>query len=151
MVEEKKLAPDFELKDTNGQMVKLSQFRGKKVVLYFYPKDDTPGCTKEACSLRDAYSAIQGKNTVILGVSPDDGASHEKFVAKYNLPFTLLSDPDHVVMELFGAWGEKNMYGKISIGVKRCTFVIDEEGTVMKIFRKVNTETHAVEVMPHLG
>lgn len=151
MLEEKKPAPDFALEDMNGKTVRLSDFRGKKVIVYFYPKDDTPGCTKEACSLRDGFSALTDKNAVVLGISPDSPESHKKFAAKYDLPFTLLSDPGHQVLEAWGAWGEKNLYGKVSVGVLRSTVIVDEQGLVTKIIRKVDTEGHAVQVMPFLG
>lgn len=150
MLEEKKPAPDFVLSDMNGKSVKLSDFRGKKVIVYFYPKDDTPGCTKEACSLRDGHAELQEKNAVVLGVSPDSPESHQKFIGKYHLPFTLLSDPDHQVLEAWGAWGEKNLYGKVSVGVLRSTVIVDEQGVVTKIIRKVDTEGHAGQVLPWL-
>lgn len=140
-------APAFSLKDAAGKTVKLSDFKGKKVVLYFYPKDDTPGCTKEACGFRDDHTTLQERGIVVLGVSADGQASHQKFIAKYNLPFTLLSDPDHVVMEKYGAWGEKNMYGKIVTGVLRSTFIIDEQGKLEHIFRRVKTDTHSQDVL----
>ena len=140
-------APAFSLKNTNGETVKLADFKGKKVVLYFYPKDDTPGCTKEACGFRDDYSVLQKRDIEVLGVSADGQASHQKFTEKYSLPFTLLSDPDHAVMEKYGAWGEKNMYGKIVQGVLRSTFIIDEGGKIAHIFRKVKTETHSQDVL----
>ncbi|NNM53746.1 MAG: thioredoxin-dependent thiol peroxidase [Spirochaetales bacterium] len=151
MIQEKTLAPDFTLADAWGNSVTLSSLRGKKVLVYFYPKDDTPGCTKEACSLRDGHSQLMAKNTVILGISPDSSASHQKFIEKYGLPFTLLSDPDHTVMEAWGAWGEKNLYGKKSVGVLRTTFVLDEQGVVTKVIKKVDTENHTVQVLPFLG
>lgn len=144
-------APSFSLKDQNGKTVKLSDYKGKKVVLYFYPKDDTPGCTKEACSLRDNNKKIQVANAEVIGVSADGQASHEKFIDKYGLPFTLLSDPDHSMMEKYGAWGEKNMYGKIVQGVIRSTFIIDEEGKIAHVFRKVKTDTHGEDVLKVLG
>ena len=139
--------PAFNLKNTEGKTVKLSDFKGKKVVLYFYPKDDTPGCTKEACGFRDDYSVLQQRGIEVIGVSADGQAAHQKFTAKYALPFTLLSDTDHTVMEKYGAWGEKNMYGKIVQGVLRSTFVIDEQGKIAHIFRKVKTDTHSQDVL----
>jgi peroxiredoxin Q/BCP len=150
MLEVGSIAPDFTLKNQKGEDVSLSSLKGKKVVLYFYPKDDTPGCTKEACSLRDNFPTITDANTVVLGVSPDKEASHVKFIEKYSLPFDLLSDPDHGMMEAYDAWGEKNMYGKKSMGVKRSTFIIDEEGKIVKIFKKVKTDIHGEEVLPFL-
>ncbi len=124
MVEEGKPAPDFELTSDSGETVKLSDFRGKPVVLYFYPKDDTPGCTRQACDIRDGWAAFQRAGAVVLGVSPDKEASHAKFKAKYDLPFTLLADPDHSVSEAYGVWGEKSFAGRKYMGVERSTFVI---------------------------
>src|SRR5215470_12819726 len=140
-------APTFSLKNTEGKTVKLSDFKGKKLVLYFYPKDMTPGCTKEACGFRDDYTQLKKRGVEVVGVSADDQASHEKFTEKYSLPFTLLSDTDHSVMEKYGAWGEKNMYGKKVTGVLRSTFIIDEEGRIAHIFRKVKTDTHSGDVL----
>ena len=140
-------APAFSLKNTAGKTVKLSDYKGKKVVLYFYPKDNTPGCTKEACGFRDDYSILQQRGVEVLGVSADNQVSHQKFTEKYSLPFTLLSDPDHTTMEKYGAWGEKNMYGKIVQGVLRSTFIIDEQGKIAHIFRKVKTDTHSQDVL----
>lgn len=150
MVAEHELAPDFTLTSDEGEEITLSQFRGRKVVLYFYPKDDTPGCTKEACSFRDDYSLFALKGAVVIGVSPDSASSHQKFRAKYGLPFYLLSDPDHRVAEAYDAWGEKKMYGRTYEGILRSTFVIDEEGKVAKVFRNVKPEGHAQEVLAHL-
>lgn len=137
-------APQFNLQDTEGTMHTLEQYRGKWVVLYFYPKDDTPGCTVEACSFRDKHEAILAKKAVVLGVSRDDAGSHEKFVAKYSLSFPLLSDPDHSVMDAYGAWGKK-MFGKE--GVLRKTFIIDPQGNVVKVFGRVTPEGHAEQVL----
>ena len=120
--------PAFTLKDQNGEKVALKDLKGQNVVIYFYPKDDTPGCTKEACGFRDLWGEIQGTGTVVLGVSPDDGESHERFICKYSLPFTLLCDPDKKVMEKYGAWGEKNMYGKKTVGVIRSTVIVGKDG-----------------------
>ncbi len=133
-------APDFTLRDENGKPVKLSSFRGKRVVLYFYPKDFTSGCTTQACGFRDHYVEIEEKNGVVLGVSPDSTESHMKFRSKYNLPFILLSDPDHIVAEKYGAWGEKNMYGKKSMGILRSHFVIDEKGKIVDAQVKVKAD-----------
>jgi peroxiredoxin Q/BCP len=140
-------APDFTLINQKNEKVSLSQFLGKNVVLYFYPKDNTPGCTKEACSFRDNLSLLQAKDTVILGVSPDGIKSHQKFIQKQNLNFTLLSDPDHEVAEIYGAWGEKSLYGKKYMGILRTTFVIGKDGVIKHIFEKVKPEGHALEVL----
>ncbi len=140
------VAPDFTLPDDTGKMVRLSEFRGRKVVLYFYPKDDTPGCTKEACGFRDMYPAYTEAGAVILGVSPDDVKSHVKFKQKYNLPFTLLADPEHRVIEQYGAWGLKKLLGREYMGVLRTTYVIDEEGRIAKVFSSVKPDRHNEEV-----
>ena len=140
-------APAFSLNNAAGETVKLSDFKGKTVVLFFYPKDDTPGCTKEACGFRDAHEETKKRNIEVIGVSPDGQASHQKFITKYSLPFTLLSDPAHEVMEKYGAWGEKNMYGKTVQGTLRSTFIIDETGKIAHIFRKVKTDTHSEDVL----
>ncbi|HRX02006.1 MAG TPA: thioredoxin-dependent thiol peroxidase [Anaerolineae bacterium] len=132
------LAPDFELTTDSGASVKLSDFRGRRVVLYFYPKDDTSGCTTQACGFRDAYPVIEEQNAVVLGVSPDGVKSHQKFKTKYDLPFTLLVDEDHAVAEAYGAWGEKSMYGKKYMGVIRSHFVIDEQGRIVDAQVKVS-------------
>ena len=150
MVEEGKTAPDFELTSDAGERVKLSDLRGKPVVLYFYPKDDTPGCTKQACGIRDAYAEFQERGAVVLGVSPDNEASHVKFRDKYSLPFTLLADPDHEVAEDYGVWVEKNAYGQKKMGVERSTFIIDSEGNVAKVMRRVKPDTHADDVLAAL-
>ena len=140
-------APAFNLKNTEGKTVKLSDFKGRKVVLYFYPKDLTPGCTKEACGFRDDYAQLQKRGAVILGVSTDDQASHQKFTAKHALPFTLLSDPTHEMSEKYQAWVEKNMYGRKYMGVARITYIINEEGKIAHIFSKVKPETHSQDVL----
>jgi peroxiredoxin Q/BCP len=150
MVEEGKTAPDFELTSGAGERVKLSDLRGKPVVLYFYPKDDTSGCTTQACGIRDAYAEFQQRGAVVLGVSPDNEASHVKFREKYSLPFTLLADPDHDVAEDYGVWVEKNAYGKKKMGVERSTFIIDSEGNVAKVMRRVKPDTHADDVLAAL-
>lgn len=144
------LAPDFELPDQDGQLHKLSDYRGKPVVLYFYPKDDTPGCTTEACGFRDVFQEINKRNAVILGVSPDGLASHEKFSKKYDLPFDLLADEDHAVAEKYGAWGEKNMYGKKSMGIIRSTWLIGPDGKVKKVWKKVKADGHWDQVLEAL-
>jgi peroxiredoxin Q/BCP len=147
MIKEGDAAPDFEARDADGNTVKLSDLRGQKVVLYFYPKDDTPGCTKEACSFRDSHSALEREGIKVLGVSLDDEKSHRKFAEKFSLPFTLLADTDHVVADAYGVYGEKQFMGKKYMGVDRKTFLIDEQGRVKKVFDKVNVEQHADEVM----
>ena len=141
------MAPDFTVLDDTGASVSLSSFRGKKVVLYFYPKDDTPGCTTQACDIRDNFSALRERGAVVLGVSPDSVAKHVKFRKKYDLPFTLLADTDHAVSEKYGVWGEKSFYGKKYMGVDRTTFVIDEEGRILKVFPKVKAEKHLQQVL----
>jgi peroxiredoxin Q/BCP len=150
MVEEGKTAPDFELTSDNGDRVKLSDFRGKPVVLYFYPKDDTPGCTAQARGIRDVYTEFQQRGAVVLGVSPDDEGSHVKFRDKYGLPFTLLADPDHEVAEEYGVWVEKNAYGQKKMGIERSTFLIDSEGKVAKVMRRVKPDTHVDDVLAAL-
>jgi peroxiredoxin Q/BCP len=147
LVEQGAPAPDFTLVSDSGESITLSQFRGSPVVLYFYPRDDTPGCTTQACGIRDAYGEFERVGVVVLGVSPDDERSHVKFKEKYGLPFTLLADPDHAVAEQYGVWGEKSYMGRRFLGVTRATFVIDEEGVVKKVFPKVKPATHADEVL----
>lgn len=147
MLVEGQLAPDFVVKDHAGNEVRLSDFKGKKVVLYFYPKDNTSGCTKEACDFRDAINLFEKNNTVVLGVSVDSESSHQKFKDKYNLPFTLLSDTDKNVVQLYDVWKEKSMYGKKYMGTERTTFVIDEEGKIIKIFNKVKVPGHVSEIL----
>ena len=147
MLNEGDIAPDFTARDEKGNEVKLADFRGERVALYFYPKDDTPGCTKQACSLRDSYADLTDKNIKVLGVSLDDEASHQKFIGKFNLPFTLLADTDRKLSESYGVYGEKNMYGKKYMGVSRTTFLIDEAGKIKKIINKPNVEQHADEVI----
>ena len=147
MLKEGDVAPDFTARDQTGADVKLSDFRGQRVVLYFYPKDDTPGCTKEACSLRDGFAAFERENIKILGVSPDDEKSHRKFISKYELPFTLLADTDHSVSDAYGSYGEKTFMGKNYMGVLRKTFLIDETGKIRRIFDKVKVDEHADEVL----
>lgn len=150
MLTEGTKAPDFTLQISEDQTISLSDFRGKKVVLYFYPRNNTPGCTKEACSMRDNHTAIAEKGAVVIGVSPDSIDSHARFRDKHDLPFYLASDPDHKVAEAFGAWGEKKSFGKVSEGILRSTFVIDEDGTIIKVFKKVKTDTHGQDVLPYL-
>ena len=147
MIEEGKKAPAFTLPDSDGNKVSLKDFKGKKVVLYFYPKDNTSGCTKEACSFRDNLPDFKKLDAVILGVSPDSQKSHQKFRDKYELPFTLLSDEDKTVLEKYGVWQEKKMYGKSYMGVVRTTYVIDEDGKILKVFPKVKVDGHTEEVL----
>ncbi len=144
-------APDFEAQDQNGNRVSLKQFAGKKVILYFYPKDDTPGCTAEACNLRDNYHTLTSKGFMVIGVSTDPVPSHRKFAEKYALPFTLVSDTEKKIVKAYGVWGEKKMYGKTYEGVKRTTFVIGEDGTIELILDKVDTKDHARQVLEALG
>ena len=143
-------APDFTLSDEEGQFHSLSDYRGKPVVLYFYPRDNTPGCTKEACGFRDDYSAYEKAGVTILGVSPDTPGSHAKFKAKYELPFTLLSDPDHEVLEMYGVWGLKKSFGREYMGVLRTTYLIDENGEIIKIYKKVKPAEHSAEILTEL-
>jgi thioredoxin-dependent peroxiredoxin len=150
MVEEGKPAPDFALTSDSGETVRLSDYRGKPVVVYFYPRDDTPGCTAQACGIRDNYGAFGERGAVVLGISPDDETSHVKFKEKYGLPFTLLADPDHEVADRYGVWGERSMYGKTYMGIERSTFVIDAEGNVARIMRRVKPDTHAEQVLQAL-
>ena len=147
MLKEGYAAPDFTVKNQDGADVKLSDFRASRVVLYFYPKDDTPGCTKQACSLRDGFAEFEEKGIKILGVSADDETSHQKFISKYELPFTLLADTDHAVADAYGSYGEKNFAGKNYMGVLRKTFLIDESGKIKRVFDKVKVDEHADEVL----
>jgi peroxiredoxin Q/BCP len=151
MIAEGQEAPDFELTSDEGDTVKLSDLRGKPVVLYFYPKDDTPGCTTQACGIRDAYDEFERAGAVVLGVSPDDERSHARFKKKYKLPFTLLADTDRIVAEQYGVWGEKSYMGRKYFGVSRSTFVIGKDGTVKKIFEKVKPAEHADDVLAVLA
>ena len=151
MINEGDQAPDFTLQSDAGTDVTLSSLRGRPIVLYFYPKDDTPGCTTQACGIRDAYGEFERAGAVVLGVSPDDESSHVKFREKYELPFTLLADSDHAVAERYGAWGEKKFAGKSYMGVKRSTFVIGEDGTVKTVMQNVKPATHADDVLAALA
>jgi thioredoxin-dependent peroxiredoxin len=151
MLKEGNVAPAFTTTDGDGNTVRLKDFRGQKVVLYFYPKDDTPGCTKEACSFRDAYAEFEERGIKVLGVSLDTGASHQKFARKYKLPFTLLADTDRSISEAFGAYGPKKFMGRSYMGVNRMTFLIDEKGKIKKIFAKVKPDDHASEVLEGFG
>ena len=143
-------APSFTLPDQNGNMHTLEDYRGKKVILYFYPKDNTPGCTKQACGFAELYPQFQEKGAVVLGVSKDTVASHKKFEEKYGLPFTLLSDTEKEVIQAYDVWKEKKMYGKVSMGVVRSTYLIDENGMIEKVFPKVKPDTHAAEILSWL-
>jgi peroxiredoxin Q/BCP len=147
-IQEGKPAPLFTLKNSDGKAVSLRDLNGKHVVVYFYPRDDTPGCTKEACGFRDLWRDIAKTGAVVLGISPDDGASHRKFIDKYSLPFPLLSDPDRKVMEKYGAWGEKTLYGKKSMGVIRSTVLVGPDGKVIKHWKRVpKAEAHPAQVL----
>ena len=147
MLKEGAAAPAFTTKDAEGDIVRLKDFRGQKVVLYFYPKDDTPGCTKEACSFRDAFSKFKKRGIQVFGVSPDGEASHKKFAAKYKLPFTLLADTDNAISDTYDVYGQKKFMGRTYMGVNRTTFLIDEKGKIKKVFEKVKPEEHASEVL----
>jgi peroxiredoxin Q/BCP len=151
VIEEGKPAPDFELPADNGETVKLSALRGKPVVLYFYPKDDTPGCTTQACGIRDAYGEFERAGAVVLGISPDSEKSHVKFKEKHGLPFTLLADTEHEVANAYGVWGEKKYMGRTYMGINRSTFVIDANGTVTRVLHNVKPATHADAVLAALG
>jgi peroxiredoxin Q/BCP len=147
VVEEGKQAPEFELESDSGETVRLSDLRGKSVILYFYPKDDTPGCTTEACEFRDAYDRFREHGVEVLGVSPDRAGSHRKFRDKYGLPFPLLADPDHATAEAYGVWKQKTNYGKTSMGIVRSTFVIGPDGTLVKAMRGIKAAGHASDVL----
>ncbi len=144
-------APSFTLFDQNGQAVSLSDFAGEKVVLYFYPKDNTPGCTRQACAFADAYAAFRERGVRIIGISRDSTASHRKFAEKYQLPFILLSDPDREAIEAYGVWQEKKLYGKVSMGIVRTTFVLDENGVVIRVMPKVKPDTNAADILAALA
>ncbi len=150
MVTEGSPAPQFSLTSDEGEVVSLGALRGKPVVLYFYPRDDTPGCTAQACGIRDAWADFEAAGAVVLGVSPDGEASHARFRAKHGLPFTLLADPDHATAEAYGVWVEKKNYGKTYMGIERSTFVIDADGNVVKVMRRVKPESHAADVLAAL-
>ena len=144
-------APQFTLPDKDGSPVSLSDFLGRKVVLYFYPKDNTPGCTRQACAFAAAFDAFREKNVAVIGVSKDSTASHQKFADKYDLPFILLSDPERQAIEAYGVWQEKKLYGKTSMGVVRTTFIIDEQGFIEKVMPKVKPDTNAADILEYLG
>ena len=143
-------APEFTLPDKDGNYVSLNDFLGKKVVLYFYPRDNTPGCTRQACAFAAAYEGFKAKNVVVIGISKDSVASHLKFAQKYDLPFVLLSDPELQAIEAYGVWQEKKLYGKVSMGVVRTTFIIDEQGNIEKVMPKVKPDTNAAEILAYL-
>ena len=151
MIAEGSPAPDFELTSDSGETVRLSDLRGTPVVLYFYPRDDTPGCTRQACGIRDSWDAFRGTGAAVFGISPDGEASHAKFKAKHRLPFTLLADPDHEVAERYGFWVQKSMMGKKYMGIERSTVVIAADGTIARIFRRVKPDAHAALVLGALG
>ena len=144
-------SPDFCLSDQNGAQIRLSDYQGRKVVLYFYPKDNTPGCTRQACAFAAAYEGFKAKDVVVIGVSKDSVASHQKFAQKYDLPFILLSDPELQAIQSYGVWQEKKLYGKVSYGVVRTTFIIDEEGKIERIMPKVKPDTNAAEILSYLA
>lgn len=144
-------APGFTLNDKDGNAVSLSEFKGKKVVLYFYPRDNTPGCTRQACAFAAVYESFRKKDVVIIGISKDSEASHLKFSEKYNLPFILLSDPGLQVIKMYGVWQEKKLYGKLSMGIIRTTYIIDENGVIEKVMPKVKPDTNALEILEYLG
>ncbi len=147
MLTEGQKAPAFSGKDQNGKKVSLADFKGKKLVVFFYPEDDTPTCTQQACNLRDNYSLLTKHGFEVVGVSPDDVQKHARYQAKYDLPFTLVADPDHKIIDKYGVWGEKNMYGRKYMGLFRTTFVIDEKGTIIKVFKKPKVRQHAEEIV----
>lgn len=151
MLTEGTKAPDFTLNDKDGKPVSLSDFRGKKVVVYFYPRDNTPGCTKQACTFKEAYDGFKADDIAVIGISKDNIQSHRKFAEKFELPFILLSDPDLSVIKAYGVWKEKKLYGKISLGVMRSTYIIDETGTIIKVFEKAKPDTNAYDILEFLG
>ena len=150
MLEKGMKAPEFTLADKEGNMVSLSDFAGKKVVLYFYPKDNTPGCTRQACAFAGSYAGFRDQNVVVIGISRDSAASHKKFAEKYDLPFVLLADPELSAIQAYGVWQEKKLYGKVSMGVVRTTFIIDENGLIEKVMPKVKPDTNAAEILEYL-
>lgn len=150
MLEAGTKAPEFTLPDKDGNMISLAEFRGKKVVLYFYPKDNTPGCTREACAFAGAYEGFKQKDIAVIGVSKDSQTSHQKFAEKYNLPFILVSDPELTAIKAYDVWQEKKLYGKVSLGVVRSTYIIDEEGVIEKVYPKAKPDTNAAEILEYL-
>ncbi len=151
MLQESDSAPDFTAKNQNGEIVNLSELRGNRIVLYFYPKDDTPGCTKQACSLRNSFDVFEAKGIKVFGVSIDDEKSHRKFITKYALPFDLLADTEKEIVNAYGVYGEKINYGKKYLGINRTTFLIGEDGVIVKIFKKVKVDEHADEILEAFG
>lgn len=151
MIEAGMRAPDFALKNADGEEVTLSSFLGKRVVLYFYPKDNTPGCTRQACAFAGAYEGFKNMNVEVIGISKDSTSSHVKFAQKYSLPFILLSDPELEAIKAYGVWQEKKLYGKLSLGIARTTFIIDENGVVEKVMKKVKPDTNAAEILEYLA
>lgn len=151
MLQEGMQAPVFTLPDKDGNPVSLADFAGKKVVLYFYPRDNTPGCTRQACAFKGAYDGFRAQNVVVIGVSKDSAASHQKFADKYELPFLLLSDPELLAIQAYDVWQEKKLYGKVSFGVVRTTYVIDEQGMIEKVFPKAKPDTNAAEILAYLA
>ena len=151
MLKAGEIAPDFTLPDKDGNPVSLAAFRGKKVVVYFYPKDNTPGCTRQACAFRDAYEGFRSADVAVIGISKDSEGSHQKFAEKFDLPFLLVSDPERTAIEAFGVWQEKKLYGKVSMGVVRATFIIDESGVIEKVFPRAKPDTNAAEILDYLG
>lgn len=150
MLEVNTMAPNFTLQDKDGKSVSLADFRGKKIVLYFYPKDNTPGCSRQACAFAKAYDAFKKDNIVVIGISKDSVASHQKFAEKYSLPFILLSDPELVAIKAYDVWQEKKLYGKVSMGVVRSTYIIDEKGVIEKVMPKIKPDTNADEILAYL-
>ncbi len=150
MLEAGQKAPDFTLQDKDGKEVSLSEFRGKKVIVYFYPKDDTPGCTRQACAFAGSYVGFQNLGAVVIGISKDSVTSHQKFAQKYELPFILLADPEHKAIEAFDVWQEKNNYGKVSMGVVRTTYIINEDGMIEKVMKNAKPDTNAEEILKYL-
>lgn len=144
-------APDFTATAHDGTTITLSSLKGGRVVLYFYPKDDTPGCTKQACNLRDNHSDLQARGITVIGVSADDNASHQQFADKHNLPFPLIPDPEHEILSLYGVWGERNLYGNKFMGIKRSTFLIDEDGEIVHVFKRPKVVDHAAEILKKFG
>ena len=151
MLETGMKAPDFSLPDKDGNTIRLSDFLGKKVVLYFYPKDNTPGCTRQACAFAASYEQFKTQNVVVIGISKDSAASHLKFAQKYDLPFVLLSDPELQAIQAYGVWQEKKLYGKVSMGVVRTTYIIDEQGNIEKVMPKVKPDTNAADILTYLA
>lgn len=151
MLKEGVKAPDFTLEDKDGRLVSLSDFKGKKIALYFYPRDNTPGCTRQACAFKEAYDGFRSEDIVVIGISKDSSKSHQKFAEKYELPFLLLSDPELIAIKGYDVWQEKKLYGKSVMGVVRSTYIIDEEGMIIKVFEKAKPDTNAFEILEFLG